>query len=1012
MVSNKKLINIVGWSVFAIAAIVFFFSAERTGSLWDVGEFILGAYKLQVVHPPGAPLFMIVGRVFAFFGEIFSSKLSDIAFAVNMMSGICTAFVGMFVAWTTMIFGKLAYVGRDGELEGGAQIANAFSGLVAGLSTVFATSVWFSAVEGEVYAMSTFFTALTFWSAVKWYALPDNHKSDRWLLFSLYAVGLSTGVHLLSILTLPAIALLYYFKKYEKHTVFKGMLAIGAGLVGIGIIQKLIVVGIPTLWKNFEIFAVNGLGLPFHSGLVITLALLGALVFIGLKYAHSKGKYLLQMSLVALTLITIGFSTIGVIVIRANADTPVNMNVPSDAVRLLPYLNREQYGERALLYGPHFDAQPVSVKSEKRYGRVGDKYEIVDEKYDYEYRSQDKILFPRIGHGDPGRPQLHRMWWGNDKDVPGMAYNIKFLVQYQLGWMYGRYFMWNFAGRQNGAQGYYPWDKSSGHWVSGIGFVDDAKLDYDTSELPESMQSLANNNYYMLPFIFGLIGLFFHMRKRPKDFMALMMLFLITGIGIIIYSNQPPNEPRERDYVLVGSIFTYCMWIGMAVNALYMGFEKYKFKGIPAAGVAGALVLIAPILMGTQNFDDMGRKDHYASRDYAANFLNSVDENAIIFTYGDNDTYPLWYAQEVEEIRTDVRVVNLSLIAVDWYINKLRSKVNDSPPIKLTISEDAYRGSQRNQLFFYPPDNNSPTNIISALKLMGSDARPQGANPKMKGYIPSKNLIIPTNREAVDRLDMNYPNDPTAIAPYIPFTFPQSKTYLRKDEMAVLDVIGSNIWDRPIYFAVTCKNDKLMGVNDYTQLEGLALRVVPFKTASQTELGIYGSGRVDAEKLYDNVMNKWQWGNFDKKKMFIDNSYGAEIQAMQMAILRGAQEFMSYDRNKAVALADKYFEGFPNFNFPYDDGVYPFIQMYIQSGEMEKAKKHMRILAEVSAERLNFFDTGMAEDVRDNSFRREYVLALRGANNILNDVDKLGDPEFAAEMKALVGNWSLQGLNN
>ncbi len=1011
MLSNKKLINIVGWTVFAIASIVYFFSAERTGSLWDCGEFILGAYKLQVVHPPGAPLFMIVGRLFAFLGEVFSDKLSSIAFAVNLMSGICTAFAAMFVSWITMIFGKLAIVGRDEELEGATRIANALSGLVAGLATTFATSIWFSAVEGEVYAMSTFFTALTFWSAVKWYALPESHKSDRWLLFSLYAVGLSIGVHLLSILTLPAVALLYYFKKYKKHTLLGGILAIAGGLVAVGVIQKLIIVGIPTLWKNFEIFAVNGIGLPFHSGLIITLLLLGALVFIGLKYAHSKGLYLLQMSLVACTLITIGFSTIGVIVIRANADTPVNMNVPSDAVRLLPYLNREQYGERALLYGPHFDAKPVDVNSEKRYGRVGDKYEYVDEKYDYEYRSQDKILFPRIGHTDPGRPQLHRMWWGKDTGVPGMAYNLKFLFQYQIGWMYGRYFMWNFAGRQNGDQGYFPWDKSAGHWVSGIGFMDDSKLNYDMDELPESMESFANNNYYMLPFLFGLIGLFFHAKNRPKDFGALMMLFLITGIGIIIYSNQPPNEPRERDYVLTGSIFSYCIWIGMAVNAIFLGFVKYKFKGIPAAAVAGALVMVAPLLMVTENFDDQGRKDHYASRDYASNFLNSLEKDAIIFTYGDNDTYPLWYAQEVEEIRTDVRVVNLSLIAVDWYINKLRSKVNDSPALKLTISEDAYRGSQRNQVYFDPRNNKNPTNLVSALKLMGSDARWQGAPAQVKGYVPTKNLVIPTNRGAVSKLGMALPNDSSRVAPSIPFNFGDDKRALRKDEIAVMDVIASNIWERPVYFAVTCKNEKLLGINDYTQLEGLALRVVPYKTSSNKGIGIYGSGRVNGEAIYENVMNKWRWGNFDKKKLFIDNSYGAEIQAMQMALLRGAQELMRTSPSKAVALADKYFEGFPNFNFPYDDSIFPFIQMYYQSGEMEKAKKHMRILAEVSSERLAFFDT-LDEETRDGSFRREYVLALRGANNILNEVDRLNDPAFATEMNSMLGTWSLSGLNN
>lgn len=1011
MLTTKRLTNIVGWTVFAMAAIVYFFSAERTGSLWDCGEFILGAYKLQVVHPPGAPLFMIVGRLFAFLGEIFSNELSDIAFAVNMMSGISTAFAAMFVSWITMIFGKLSLVGREGELEGGAIWSNAIGGIVAGLATTFATSVWFSAVEGEVYAMSTMFTALSFWAAVKWYALPDDQKSDRWLLFSIYAIGLSIGVHLLSMLTLPAIALLYYFKKYKQHTIWGGILSIIAGLAAIAIIQKLIIVGIPTLWKNFEIFAVNGLGLPFHSGLFFTLAILGALVFLGLRYAHTKGKYLLQMGLVALTMVTVGFSTIGVIVVRANADTPVNMNVPSDAVRLLPYLNREQYGERPLMYGPHFDAQPVDVKSEKRYGRVGDKYEYVDEKYSYVYRPQDKLLFPRIGHSDPGRPQLHRQWWGNERDVPGMGYNLSFFFRYQIKWMYWRYFMWNFAGRQNGQQGYNPWDKSSGHWVSGIDFLDKTKLNYSMNDVPDSMQSKANNNYFLLPFIFGLIGLLWHMRRRPKEFMALMMMFLITGLGIIVYSNQPPNEPRERDYVLVGSIFTFAMWIGMAVNALYTGFEKYKFKGIPAAAVAGVLVLIAPVLMGTQNFDDLSRKDHYASRDYASNFLNSVDENAIIFTYGDNDTYPLWYAQEVEGIRTDVRVVNLSLIAVDWYINKLRSKVNDSPALKLTVPEEAYRGSQRNQVYFAPTTTGS-VNMVSALKLMGSNATPPGYNANaVKGYVPSYKLSIPTNRAAALQLGMNYKYDTSAMMPAIEIEFPESKRYLRKDEIAILDVIGSNIWDRPIYFAVTCNNDKLMGINDYTQLEGLALRIVPFKNNSDGNYGIYGSGRVNVDKVYDNIMNKWRFGNFDKEDLFIDNSYGAALQAMQMTWMRSAVEMMQYDQAKAVEMAKYYFESFPNFNFPYDDSIFPFIQVLYQGGEIEEAKKQMRILGEVSAERLAFFDT-LDEETRDVSFRREYILALRAANDILNEVDRLGDPNFTQEMNSLLGTWSIEGLRN
>ena len=593
--SLKKAKNIASWSVFVIVMIVYFFSVERTGSLWDVGEFVLGAYKLEVVHPPGAPLFMLIGRLFAWVAELLSNNPADIAFAVNMLSATCTAFGALLVARITILLGKIALVGRAGETNSSQNLSLALGGLAAGLSTAFCSSIWFSAVEGEVYGMSTFFTILTIWSALKWYSLPNKVTNDRWLVLTAYIGGLSIGVHLLSILTFPAIGILYYQKKYKQHNLLGYVLSFVAGAASIMFILKFIIVGIPTLWRNLELPLVNSFGFPFHSGLIAALLIIGALVFFLLKWTHKKRKQGLQLIVMSALMVAIGFSTIGVIVIRANADTPINMNVPGDAMRLIPYLNREQYGERALLYGPHFNASPKDLARSDRYGRVGDKYEVVDERLDYVYEDKDKILFPRVGHTEGARPGLHRIWheaiMGDKvKGRPGFAYNMKFMFKYQMGWMYWRYFMWNFAGRQNAKQGFMPWDISSGHWASGIKFIDEARL-HNMNEITDTMKNhRGTNSYYFLPLIFGLIGIFFHFRKSKQEFITMFILFLITGLGLILYSNQPPNEPRERDYVLVGSFFTFCIWIGLAVPFLAEMFKEKLKLNAPLRNILAGVV--------------------------------------------------------------------------------------------------------------------------------------------------------------------------------------------------------------------------------------------------------------------------------------------------------------------------------------------------------------------------------------------------------------------------------------
>ena len=1002
--SFKKVGNIVGLLVFIAAMTVYFFSAERTGSLWDCGEFVLGAYKLEVVHPPGAALFMLVGRLFTWVATIVSDDPANIAFSVNLMSGMFSALAAMLIAWVTMIFGKISLVGKGEETNNGQNLALGFAGLVAGLSTAYTTSVWFSAVEGEVYAMSTFFLAFTVWTAIKWYNLPDNRENDRWLVLCLFATGMSVGVHLLSLLSILAVAILYYFKRYEKHTLAGYGVALLAGLLFIWFIMKVVIVGLPSLWSKMELLTVNTFGLPVHSGLIPTVMIVGAMSYYALRYTHRKNYQLLQTIFISIVMVIISSTTVGVLVIRANADTPVNMNVPSDVFRLIPYLNREQYGERPLLSGPHFLAKPIGVKRETRYGLVGDSYKLVDEKLDYEWSQKDNLFLPRIGHQD--RADLHNMWRDalgySTNATPGMGYNMSFLFKYQIGWMYWRYFMWNFVGRENADQGFFPWNVKDGHWASGVQAIDEMRL-YNTDNLPDAIkEDKSRNFYYFLPLILGIIGLLYHFSKSKREFMVNLMLFLITGLGIIFYSNQPPNEPRERDYVLVGSFLAFTTWIGLGVLAIYdVLSQKLKLGQVPGAVIAGILALSVPAVMAFQNFDDHSRKEITASRDYASNFLNSLEKDAILFTYGDNDTYPLWYAQEVEGIRTDVRVVNLSLIAVDWYINKLRSKVNDSPPIKLTIPEEMYKYKGLNQIMLPEAgkDQVASMSLQDAFKMVAAGQRASNGY----AFWPTRNIYLGIDKAKYAASGM-LKDDPATYVDAIPVQLP-ANTYITKDDIAILDVVASNFNDRPIYFAVTAKEEKLMGMKDYTQLEGLALRLIPIKSQSDPQLGIYGGGRIANDVVYDNIMTKWKWGNFDKKSLFVDRSYMAEIQAMKFAMLRSAFSSVNVgDTTRAVNMVNKYFEAFPNMNFRYDAGITSFINILVTAGAFDDAKKHLKILAEETRQHLEFYNSLDEDDLP--SFQQDISFANRAMTEAMALASRVDDPAFEKEIRDKLGKFA------
>jgi len=1022
MKSFKQSNNIVGWVVFTIAAIVYALTAEPTGSLWDCGEFIAGAYKLQVVHPPGAPIFLLVGRMFTFVAEtIFPDDPAKIAHSVNLMSGFCTAFAAMFACWSTTILAKMTLVGRKGELTQPQTIVTLGAGLVAGLATAFSTSVWFSAVEGEVYAMSFFFTALVFWAMIKWYHLPNNKESDRWIIFAAYMAGLSIGVHLLSLLTFPAIAMFYYYKKYENNFTWKGLIiSIGVGVGLLILVQAVIILNLPKFGAAFDLFFVNSMGLPYGSGLLFFMALLVAGLVFGTYYAHQRLNPNMQKAVIALAMVLIGFSTYSMIIIRANANPPINMNNPSDVFSLVSYLNREQYGDRPLIRGPHYDAgRPIRYDFEDRYGPVDGRYEVVDRKATPVYDGSKTMFLPRRGHTE--KAAQHQVWQealtGSKTNPPTQVDNMAYMFRYQVGWMYWRYFMWNFAGRENGEQGFYPWDVKSGHWISGVKPIDSAKL-YNQNKLPDTMKKhQARNTYFFLPFIFGLLGLFFFARKNRNDFLGTLMLFLMTGLAIIFYSNQPPNEPRERDYVLVGSFMVYCMWIGFGVIALWNILkDRLKINSNAAAIAALAIVLTAPAIMLVQNWDDHDRGHHTASRDYAINFLESCDENAIIFTFGDNDTYPLWYAQEVENVRTDVRVVNLSLLAVDWYIDQLRRKVNNSPAIKMTIPKEQYRGFKRNQLMHAGQDAlPAGSSIQDIVKFLGEDhPLPLQGGGQTESYLPTKTITIPVDKAKVLANGLVMAKDSARIKDIV-FTIP--KNSLIKDETAILDIIATNNWDRPIYFAVTSRPEKLIGLQNFLQLEGMGFKLVPVQSTPDRSLSFIGNGQIAADKIYNKIFGYtnakgeevapvFKWGNMDKERLFVDRSYSPSVMSMRLVFIRLARHYINIGQTeKAGKVLDKYYAAYPHMNFPYDYNTMFLIREYYRGNMAEKAKPHVKILANEIKQYMEFYGSISAKDLE--SFGFDYQQTQKAAADI-NSLIEANDEAFKNEIRALIGAYAPQ----
>lgn len=941
--------------IFAIALTTYTSTLEPTASFWDCGEFISGAYKLEVVHPPGAPFFLLVNRI----ATLFARDASQVAWMVNFMSGLASAFGVLFLFWIITAFARKAVFKKGQEPSLIEILAVIAAGFIGALACTFSDTYWFSAVEGEVYALSTFFITFVFWCIMKWEASEDERYRDKWIVFAAFAVGLSIGVHLMSLLAIPAMAMIYYFKKYQP-TVAGTLFALLIGFatlmfVYVGVVSKMI-----NLLAACDLFFVNKLNLPFGSGAIFFgIVLVGAIAAGLVVVAKIRGFKILtvtissenlQTAILSFAMILIGFSTYAVVVIRAIAIPPIDMNKPADIFRLQSYLNREQYGDRPLLYGPHFNAYPTEIlKLGKRYYKGKDKYIVVGDKIDYKFDDKDMMVFPRLGSWQDDRHvEAYRAMLGlKEKEDPTMADNLKFFVNYQVMFMWFRYFMWNFSGRQDDIQGRF--DNNNGHWLSGFKALDEARLG-PMDNLPDELKNnKARNEFYMIPFFLGLLGMTYLYRKDIRDFVIVLTLFVFTGLLEIVFFNSPPFEPRERDYTLVGSFVTYTIWIGFGVLAIFE-FLRTRLQEAPALGIAFLLSLTAPVLMAHEGYDDHDRSNRYTARDFAINYLESCAPNAIIFTQGDNDTYPLWYAQEVEGVRPDVRVVNLSLLGVDWYIEQLKYKMNDAPPVKLIHTPDKYLGNRRDVTRYYdnkkvPQD--APLELKNIVQFIASDDRNsqvQVSSGEFINYLPTKNIKITVDSAEIVRHKVI----PESSLPHMvkEMRIKIGRNNLLKNDLIVLDIIASNLWERPIYFAVSVAPESYLGFQNYFQLEGLAYRIVPVEKKDRSGQG----GFVAADIMYDNVMNKFKWGGIEKKdtvrytvktndtRTSIAKKFN--VTESELASFNPAAEFKPGEQIKIIVPQDLYLdENILRMTMNLRSNFARLVEALIDAGKNEEAKK-------------------------------------------------------------------------
>ncbi len=919
----KRINNIAGWLVCLVACSVYIMTMEATGSLWDCGEFASSAYKLQIPHSPGAPLFVLIGRLF-----MAPFDPQHAATGINLMSALASGFTILFLFWTITHFAKKLVAKNNAVPTTQQTISIIAAGVVGGLAYTFSDSFWYSAVEGEVYSLSSFFTALLFWGILKWEqsATAEEEqgikghftKADRWIILVFYLMGLSVGVHLLNILVIPAIVMVYYFKRY-KATNWGTFFAFVIGCIITGVVQKAMIQWTIKGSGSFDVLFVNSFGLPFFSGFAFFFILIAALIYFGLKMAHNKNWNLLKLGLWGFAFMMLGtFSSYFTTLARSNANPALDMSNVDNPINLVSYLAREQYGDWPILYGQDFTAEVKDVETIETYVKSNGKYEKNGRKSSYVYDAADKHLFPRMwdASNDQGHADYYASWMGIGKDkegnyerAPTMGENIRYALDYQVGWMYLRYFMWNFAGKQNDIQGIYGSNVRDGNWKTGIGFWDSMRLgNQDT--MPDSIKNnKANNKLYALPLILGLLGIFFQLKNNKKDALVAGLLFFFTGLAIVFYLNQAGNQPRERDYAFVGSFYGFAIWIGLGVLFVKELLQKL-IKSESGANIAAAALctLAVPVIMANQEWDDHDRSKKTMAKDLAINYLESCAPNAILITFGDNDTYPLWYAQEVEGIRKDVRVINSSLLGTDWYINQLRYKVNESAPIDPIWAAEQIEGATRDVIYNAPKpgvDPNQPMDLYTMMKdWAGSDdpnKMEQGRDGGMLNIFPTKKVFIPVDLNVVKQNGTVNATD--SVLGRIDFELP--KTMIFKNDAAILNIIAANKWKRPIYF--TSPDGAGLGLQPYIRQDGLSYRLVPVKNAD-----------VNRDWVVDKMMNKFVFGSADKSGVYFDEENRRHLNSIRLAYAQASSNLADNGRKEeARKMLNKCDKMMLEENFPY-----------------------------------------------------------------------------------------------
>ncbi len=1063
----KKWNTILGWFSFLIALITYSLTVEPTVSFWDAGEYILTSSKLQVGHPPGAPLFQMLGAFFS----IFAFEPSQIGLMMNMMSAFSSAFTILFMFWTiTLLLKKL--VVKDKSIAPSQGIAILGSGLVGSLAFTFTDSFWFNAVETEVYAMATLIMAVMFWLGLRWEQDMNSPRGNRWLILIAFIIGLSFGVHFMGLLTIPAIGLIYYFKNYKTITAKNFIIANAVSVAILLFIFKLLAPNILRFFSSSEIFFVNTIGLPFNSGSIIAVLALIAAVFYALKYTRKLGYVHLNTGILCLTFLIIGFSTWLMLPIRANANVVINENNPSSARELLAYYNLEQYPETHLFYGPQFTDQYAYLDENNPYIDDKPKYEKDEIKGEYvvvndyknakqNYNSEHASFLPRMW--SPEHAENYMMFCGFldfklkpeyqmenelrssiqrfkndvangeidyedynnflkrfksyiDIEKPSLLSNIAYMFEYQLGYMYWRYFMWNFSGRQDDIQGRYD---NHGNWITGIQPLDEVLLGYSQDNLPSDVKNnKARNTYYLLPFILGLIGFFFLFNKDKKLFWTLLVFFLFTGIAIQVYTNVRPFEPRERDYSVVGSFYVFAIWIGFGVYTIYEALKQYLPKTIivPAAITAICLVLV-PGILAANNWDDHDRSGKYTANSMAKMYLDSCAENAILFTIGDNDTFALWYAQEIEGYRTDVRVVNTSLFQTDWYIDQMKRKAYESDPIPSQLTHDLYKYGTNDYVVIEPvvrdtleikqfldflASNNPKTKYKYVLQQKQVDISQVRNQDLTSSYLPTEHLRLPVNKANALKHGIVKPEDSDNIVPYIDIHVTGGAVY--KNRLLMLDIVANNNWKRPIYFTGgSFGDDDYIWMKDYLQLDGLCYKLVPIKTEID-KANPFDMGRVDSDLMYNKV-KQWDWGNSGSPDIYHDVETRKNSITYRGNLARLIEQLITEGKlDKAEEIADIAMVNMPVEYFGFYTLLEPYISAYYEVGNKAKAQQLFKDVAKKYQENLKYYSNLKIQN-QERLFEDIYTDIQR--YRALVDVLVKYDPDFL-EIESDVFNNSLK----